>query len=108
MWRQNLNALKWVQREKVGITGDRVGCPAIDSEFEKLIVAAIAANLYSRLHVHPHGFASQRSQKDLNFFLILIPAELFSAQDFIQLREYRERQQDLAFSQSYIEGLAGL
>ena len=51
MWRENLDAVVGIQREKIGVSCDDVRCLAAHGDFEELIVFRIAAscNWLSRL-----------------------------------------------------------
>lgn len=57
MGRKNLNALEWIQRQKVGVAGDHVGSMAAHREFEELVVLRVAASSDLYIHVNPFGLA---------------------------------------------------
>ncbi len=105
---KNLNALERIEREKVRVTRDDVGRTATDTEFEELVVLGITASRYLHIHIDPLRFARQSREKNSNIFLINIPAELFSAQNFVEFGEYSKRKQDFSFSESEIESVARL
>jgi hypothetical protein len=108
MRRKNLNALEWIQREKVRVAGDDVGSVATHSEFEELVVLWIAASSYLYININPLSLARQSREKASNIFLIHISAEPLPAQDFIEFGERREGKQDSSFSESHIQCVARL
>ena len=59
----NLNALKRIEGEEVGVTGDNVGREAIDGKFEKLVVLRITASSYSHIDIDPLSLARQSREK---------------------------------------------
>ncbi len=103
---KNLNAPKRMEREEVRVTGDDVGRMATDREFEELVVLGITASRNLHIHIDPLSFARQSREKDANVFFSDIPAELFSAQNFVEFGEYSKRKQDFSFSQRQIKRLA--
>ncbi len=105
---KNLNSLERVEREKVRVAGDDVGRMAAHSKFEELVVLRIAASCYPYAHIDPLSLARQGREKDSNIFLIDIPTELFSAQNFIELGEHCEGKQDFSVSERQIKSSSWL
>lgn len=90
----DLNATEGVEREKVGVTGYEVGCPATYGEFEEFVVLGIAAHPDLNIHLDPLAFACQRSEKASNVLLIEVVTKLLSAQHFVEFGKYRKGKQD--------------
>ncbi len=95
-----------VEREEVRVAGDNVGRVATDREFEEVVVLGIAASCNLHIHIDPLSFVRQGRQKDANVFFVDVPADLFSAQNFVEFDEYSKRKQDFSFSESEIQSLA--
>ena len=94
MGRENLNSPERIQREKVGVARDNVRRVAAHREFKELVVFRIAASRNSHINLNPFSLARQSRQKTSNVFLIYISKEFLPAQDFIEFRERRKREQD--------------
>ena|SRR5690348_18114356 len=88
MWRENLDAVVRIQREKIGVSCDDVRCIAAHGDVEELIVFRIAAGCNVYAHFDPFSPASQGGEEVSDILFIHVPKEFFSAQD---LREFRER-----------------
>ena len=82
---KNRDAPEEIQRQKVSVARNDMRCSSTHCQFEELVVLRITASLYLYLHIHPFRFARQRCEKESNIFLIHIPAEPLSAQNFIEL-----------------------
>jgi len=107
MRRQNLDALKRVEREQIGISSNHVSCDTLNGQFEEFVITRIATHRNSFLHIDPYSFAGQGREKSSDIFLINVPAEAFSGQDFIQLGKCSERKQDDFAPERPIESLTG-
>ncbi len=97
-----------VEREKVRVTGDDVSRMATHSEFEELVVLRITASCYLHIYIDPLSLARQGREKTSNIFLIDIPTEVFSAQNFVEFSEYGKGKQDFSFSERQVKSLARL
>jgi len=103
-----LNILKWIERKKVGVTGNDIGRTATHSEFKKLVVAGITAGRYLDIHINPLSCPRQGCKKYPGIFFPEISPELFPAQNLIEFGERRKGKQNLALSECPIQGLARL
>jgi hypothetical protein len=92
MGRENLNTLKRIQRQQVGVAADYMRSVATHSEFEELVVLRISAGRDPRIHLDPLGLSSQGGEKTSNIFLIYISNEFFSAKNCGKLGEGRKRE----------------
>ena len=88
--RNNLNALKRVERQKVRATSDDMGRMAANRKFEEFVVLGITASCDAYIDIDPLGLARQRRDKGSDIFLIDVQTELLSAQNFVQFSEYCE------------------
>ncbi len=79
MRRKNLDAPKWIQRQKVSVSRDDVRSLPTHCQFEELVVLWITAGLYLYVNIYPLRFTRQRREKGSNIFLIHIAAESLSA-----------------------------
>lgn len=105
---KNQNALEWIERQEVRITGDDMRRAAAHREFKELVILGVTASCNLYIHIDPLSFARQSRQKDANVFVIDIPAELFSAQNFRDLGEGRKRKEQLSLSERQVKSLARL
>ncbi len=108
MRRKNRDALERIEREKVRVAANDVGRMAAHSKFEELVVLRIAASYYPHIHIDPLSLARQGREKDSNIFLIDIPTELFSAQNFIEFGEHCKGKQDFSVSKRQIKSSSWL
>ncbi len=98
-----MNTLERIEREKVRVAANNVGRMAAHGKFEELVVLRIAASCYPHIHIDPLSLARQGREKDSNIFLIDIPTELFSAQNFMEFGEHCEGKQDFSVSEGQIK-----
>ena len=87
MRRKNLNAPEGIERKKVRIASYDAGSLSAHREFKKLVVLRITASCYACVDIDPLSLTSKSRKKNSNVFLADIPAELLSAEDFVEFGE---------------------
>ena len=103
-----MNALKRIEGEEVGVTGDNVGREASDGEFEKLVVLRIPASSYSHFDIDPLSFARKGREKASNIRFIEISTDALSVENFVEFGERRKRKQNFSCLERQVESFAGL
>lgn len=66
-------------------------------KFKKFVVLGVAASREAHVDLDPFSLPRQSRDKDSNIVLINIPAELFSAQHFVEFSENGEGEQQTPF-----------
>lgn len=87
-----MDALKRVEGEKVRVTRYNMSCVAAYRKFKEFVILRVTASFYLHIHVNPLSFATQGRHESSNAFLVDIPPELLSAQNFIHFGKYCEGQ----------------
>ncbi len=90
MWGNNRNALKGMECKKVRVTSDDVGRVAAYRKFQEFVVLGITASCDAHIDIDPLSLARQSRDEGSDIFLIDVPAELLSTQNFVQFSEYCE------------------